>query len=292
MTSRSPTSIDKMLSLIPVPVRAALEGEFPLQVKIAYTKHLNDELVAVQATGPQAALPSLSLIVTKVTPAKTEKPVTETSGSNQGKRKALSDAPPCPRENSTNPIAVFTNAAIAATASVAAAFATTTTTAITTKVATTAAAGTSLANAFEVPDSDSDDTDDTMPPACPKKEHGLTIILGMDIKNHLKSIKSDISIVVIKPEPGTSITNYANGIHFLSTVLTITEASGEVINLLPNLKNIGSRKNVRTVDIIGFLKTNGVKLTPLANNYEKIMTTDHKSPIIIKYSVTRHSFVV
>jgi hypothetical protein len=53
---------------------------------------------------------------------------------------------------------------------------------------------------------------------------------------------------------------------------------------------IGSRKNVRTVDIIGFLKTNGVKLTPLANNYEKIMTTDHKSPIIIEYSVTRHSF--
>jgi hypothetical protein len=129
-----------------------------------------------------------------------------------------------------------------------------------------------------------------MPPACPKKEHGLTIILGMDIKNHLKSIKSDISIVVIKPEPGTSITNYVNGINFLGTVLTITEASEEVINLLPNLKNIGSRKNVRTVDIIGFLKTNGVKLTPLANNYENIMTTDHKSPIIIEYSVTRHSF--
>jgi hypothetical protein len=28
----------------------------------------------------------------------------------------------------------------------------------------------------------------------------------------------------------------------------------------------------------------------LANNYEKIMTTDHKSPIIIEYSVMRHSF--
>jgi hypothetical protein len=124
MTSRSPTSIDKMLSLIPVPVRAALEGEFHLQVKIAYTKHLDNELVAVQATGPQAALPSLPLIVTEVTPPKTEKSVTETSGSNQGKRKASSDAPPCPQENSMNPIAVFTNAAIAAAASAAAAIAT------------------------------------------------------------------------------------------------------------------------------------------------------------------------
>jgi hypothetical protein len=84
MTSRSPTSIDKMLSLIPVPVRAALEGEFHLQVKVAYTKHLDDELIAVQATGPQAALPLLPLIVTEVTQAKTEKPVTKTSGSNQG----------------------------------------------------------------------------------------------------------------------------------------------------------------------------------------------------------------
>jgi hypothetical protein len=133
MTSRSHTSIDKMLLLIPVPVRAALEGEFHLQVKIASTKHLNDELVAVQATSPQAALPSLPLIVTEVTPAKTEKPVTETSGSNQGKRKAPSDAPPCPRESSTNPIAVFPNATIVAAASAAAAIATTTTAAITTK---------------------------------------------------------------------------------------------------------------------------------------------------------------
>jgi hypothetical protein len=129
-----------------------------------------------------------------------------------------------------------------------------------------------------------------MPQACPKKEHGLTIVLGMDIKNHLKSIKSDISIVVIKPEPGTSNTNYVNGIHFLGTVLTITEVSEEVINLLPNLMNIGNCKDARTADIIGFLETNGVKLTPLANNYEKIMTTDHTSPIIIEYSVTCHSF--
>jgi hypothetical protein len=74
MTSRSPTSIDEMLLLIPVPVRAALKGEFHLQVKIAYTKHLNDELAAVQATVPQAVLPSLPPIVPEITPAKTEKP--------------------------------------------------------------------------------------------------------------------------------------------------------------------------------------------------------------------------
>jgi hypothetical protein len=193
MTSRSPTSIDEMLSLIPKHVRAALEAEFHLQVKTAYTKHLNNELVAVQATVPQEALPSLPQIVPEMTPAKADQPKTETSGSNQGKRKASSDA--CLGENSTIPIAVSANATIAAVASAAAAIATTTTAAITTKVATTEAAGTSSANAFEVPDSDSDDTDVTIPPPTfPKKEHGLTIILGMDIKNHLKSIKSDISM--------------------------------------------------------------------------------------------------
>jgi hypothetical protein len=151
--------------------------------------------------------------------------------------------------------------------------------------------GTNPANALTVPDSDSDCTDDTIPPpAFPKKEHGLTLILGMDINNHLKSIKLDIRILVFKPEPGTFNTNYVNGIHFLITVLTITEAPVEVMNLLPNLPNIGNCKDVRTADIIGFLETNGVKLARLSKNYEKIMRTNHASPIIIEYSVTRHSF--
>jgi hypothetical protein len=63
---------------------------------------------------------------------------------------------------------------------------------------TTAATGTSSENALEVPGtsstnalevlgSDSDNTNDTIPPPMfPKKEHGLTIILGMNINNHLK----------------------------------------------------------------------------------------------------------
>jgi hypothetical protein len=80
----------------------------------------------------------------------------------------------------------------------------------------TAAAGTSVENPFEVLDSDSGNTNDTFPlPTFPKKEHGLTIILGMDIKNHLELIKSGISIVVVKAEPGTSNTKYVNGILFL-----------------------------------------------------------------------------
>jgi hypothetical protein len=112
----------------------------------------------------------------------------------------------------------------------------------------------------------------------------------MNINNHLKSIKSDLRILVVKPEPGTSNTNYVNGIHFLATVLTITEAPVAVKDLLPQLTNIGSRKDVRTTDIIGFLTTKGVELTPLTNDYEKIMRTNHASPIIIKYSITRHSF--
>jgi hypothetical protein len=180
-------SIDKMLLRIPKHVQAALKAEFHLQVKTAYTIHLNDKLVTVQATVPQAALPSLPLIVPNITPAKEAKPVTETSGSSQGKRKASSDA--CPGRNIMNPIKLFANATIVAAASAAAAIAAVTTAATATKVTTTAAAGgTSSSNAFEVPDSDFDASDDTMPPACPKKEHGITIILGMDIKNHLKSI--------------------------------------------------------------------------------------------------------
>jgi hypothetical protein len=190
MISRSPTSIDEMLLLIPKHVRAALEAKFHLQVKTVYTKHLNDELVAVQATVPQAALPSLPQIVPEMTPAKKEKPATETSGSNQGKRKALG-TPTRSQKNSTNPITLFADATVTAIA------------AATNTVTTTAAAGTSSANALEVPgttsgnaldvpDSNSDDTDDTTPPLMqPKKEHGLTIIYGMDINNHLKSIKSD-----------------------------------------------------------------------------------------------------
>jgi hypothetical protein len=304
MTSRSPTSIDGMLSLIPKQVRAALKAEFHLQVKTAYTEHLNNKLTAVQATVPQAALPPLPQIVTEITPAKAEKPATETPEIIPGKRKA-SGTPICSQPNSKNPFALLANATLAAIASatVAAVATAVTTTAVTTTAgATTAAAGTSSGNALgvpgtsaknalEVPESDSDDTNDTFPPPTfLKKEHGLTILYGIEINDHLKSIKSDLSIIVTKPEPGTYNTNYVNGIHFLATVLTITEAPVEVKNLLPDLTNIGSRKDVRTTDIIGFLTKNGVELTRLSDSYETIMTTNHASPIIIEYSVTRHTF--
>jgi hypothetical protein len=63
-----------------------------------------------------------------------------------------------------------------------------------------------------------------------------------------------------------------------------------VKDLLPHIKNIGDRKDVRTNDIIGFPTMNGVEVTPLANDYETIMTKDHASPIIIEYAVMRHTF--
>jgi hypothetical protein len=173
-----------MLSLIPVPVQTALEAEFHLQVvTTAYAKHLNDELAAVQATVPQAALPPLPQLVTKVTPGKAAKLVAETSVSNQGKGKQkASDAPPCPRPNITNPIATTAGATTAAAGG-------------TSSRNALGVPGTSAKNALEVPKSDSDDTDDTIPPwTLLKKEHGLTIIYGVDIKNHLKSIKSDTSV--------------------------------------------------------------------------------------------------
>jgi hypothetical protein len=91
----------------------------------------------------------------------------------------------------------------------------------------------SLGTSLTVHDSEYD-TDDTIPPPMfPKKEHGLTIILGMNTNNHLKSIKSEIRILSVKQEPGTFHTNYVNGIHFLATVLAITEAPVAVMDLLP-----------------------------------------------------------
>jgi hypothetical protein len=179
--------------------------------------HLSDKLAACNAAAPQAVPPSLPTIVPKVTPYKADKPATETSGKIQGKRKA-SGTPHCPQQNSVNPVATFVAATILAAASAAAAI-----TAATIVVTTTAAAGTSAATALEMVDSDSDDTDNTIPPPVfPKKEHGLTIIHDMDIKNHLDLLKSDISIVVVETEPGTPNTNYVNGINFLARVLAIT----------------------------------------------------------------------
>jgi hypothetical protein len=250
-------SIDDMLLRIPVHVRAALEDAFHLQVRTAYIKHLNDKLAAFQVAVPQAALPSQPTIVPKITPLKAAKATAEISGIIQGKRKA-SGTPTRSQQNIANP-----GAAITAT--------------------TTAAAGTSAAKCIEMLNSDSNDTDDTIPPpAFPKKEHGLTLIHGIDIKNHLDLLKSDLSIIFVKPEPGTPNTNYLNRIHFPATVLTITEAPVSVMNLLSHIKNIGNRKDVSTDNIIGFLSTNGVKLAPLTDDYKTIMTTDHESPIIIE----------
>jgi hypothetical protein len=148
----------------------------------------------------------LPQILIDVTPAKAEKPATETPGSIPGKRKA---------SGTPTRFALIANATLAAVASAAV---TAVATAVTTTAgATTAAAGassenalgvpgtsatnalgvpgTSATNALEVPESDYD-TDDSIPPQTfPKKEHGLTIIYGMDINNHLKAIKSDIRIL-------------------------------------------------------------------------------------------------
>jgi hypothetical protein len=220
--------------------------------------HLSNELTAFQAAVPQAALPLLPTIVPKITPYKVAKATTEASGVIPGKRKA-SGTPTRAQQKAANPAA-----AIAATA-----------------LAT--AGGTSTTQCIEMLDSDSDHTDNTIPPpAFPKKEHGLTLIHGIDIKNHLDLLKSDLSIIFVKPEPGTPNTNYLNRIHFPATVLTITEAPVSVMNLLSHIKNIGNRKDVSTDNIIGFLSTNGVKLAPLTDDYKTIMTTDHESPIIIE----------
>jgi hypothetical protein len=62
------------------------------------------------------------------------------------------------------------------------------------------------------------------------------------------------------------------------------------MNLLPSLQTLGHRKDVRSIDVIGFLTNNGVTILPIIASYEAIMTMDHASPVIIEYSVTCHLY--
>jgi hypothetical protein len=98
-------------------------------------------------------------------------------------------------------------------------------------------------------------------------------------------------VVQLTQVPNTPKEQYRNGIHFLATVLTITEATTAVMDLLPGLQTLGHRKDVRPTDVIGFLTNNGVTILPINASYEAIMTTmDHTSPVIIEYSVTHHQY--
>ena len=246
MTSQAPASIEEMLLRIPVHVRTVLEEAIHTQVTAKYAQQLRNELAAIQAaaspltanantgvTASQAAAASLPTNFSKVTPVNAAAAV---SRGAQRKRKA-----------SNTPIYTQHDNLIAD--------------------ATIAPAGASADDAIVI-DSDSDDIIKVEDNSWPKREHGLKIIDYTDICRHLFHMNSKLRIIYSKQEPGTSKEQYLNGTHFLATVLTITEAPTAVMNLLIDIKDIGSRKDVRTDDIIGFLTANGVTIVPLNGDYE------------------------
>jgi hypothetical protein len=140
-------------------------------------------------------------------------------------------------------------------------------------------------------DSDPDENPKQADPPLLRGDHGLQIIDASDINHHLFLSKLDLTVVQLTQVPNTPKEQYRNGIHFLATVLTITEATTAVMDLLPGLQTLGHGKDVRPTGVIGFLTNNGVTILPINASYEAIMTTmDHTSPVIIEYSVTRHQY--
>ena len=247
MTSQAPASIEEMLLRIPVHVRTVLEEAIHTQVTAKYAQQLRNELATIQAaaspltanantgvTASQAAAASLPTNFSKVTPVNAAAAV---SRGAQRKRKA-SNTPIYTQHDNLN------------------------------ADATIAPAG-AFADDGIVIDSDSDDIIKVEDNSRPKREHGLKIIDYTDIIcRHLCHMNSKLRIIYSKQEPGTSKEQYLNGTHFLATVLTITEAPTAVMNLLTDIKDIGSRKDVRTDDIIDFLTANGVTIVPFNGDYE------------------------
>jgi hypothetical protein len=127
-------------------------------------------------------------------------------------------------------------------------------------------------------------------PKPPKREHGLIVIKGCDTNGYLKNRGSHLTVVFVKPEDKSIEAPYSNRIHLLATILTLTPATHEAMDSLKSVKNIDIRKNFRAINITGFLERNDVTITAIADSesYKKIITSDHSSPIIIKYAVARH----
>jgi hypothetical protein len=135
-----------------------------------------------------------------------------------------------------------------------------------------------------------DDKQEGPTPRSAKNEHGLTLINACNTNTYLKTKGSDLTVVFVKSEDKSLEGPYYNGIHLLSTVLTITNATSEVMDRLKDVKNIGCRRDLRGFDTIDFLAENNITITAISSSegYGDIMTGNHSSPIIIEYTVLRH----
>jgi hypothetical protein len=236
MNPPAPASMKEMLSRIPASVRTALEAAFHVQVEAAYIQQLNNELATMQPRVPQ--LPS--------TPPK--------------------DEAVHPKEEAVLPAPTPAAAALAAAAKVAMAWTSPVASIPITPIKKEQTVprralfkrkspdGKTQEDCIDVDDDpDPDENPKQADPPLLRGDHGLQIIDASDINRHLVLSKSDLQVVQITPVPNTPKEQYRNGIHFLATVLTITEATSEVMNLLPGLHNLSHQKDVRPTDVIGFL---------------------------------------
>jgi len=268
--------------LIPVHVRAVLEGEFHAQITTAYTEHLNHELAALESAALQVRASPLG-----ANPVAASQTAAAASLTTDPKVAALLQVPTSPL--GANAVAGSqTAAALSPVIQVTPAKLPVKRKASETPKRTQTV---TFADDAIVVDSDSDDSVEVVKLE-DSKQHGLKTIESTDILVHMFENKSNLRILQLKQDAGTHKEQYYNVIHFLATVLNITSATKKVLDLLPGLQNIGHRKDVRSDDVIGFLTENGVKLLTLSESdtYEAILTGDHASPVIIEYSVLRHKY--
>jgi hypothetical protein len=122
-----------------------------------------------------------------------------------------------------------------------------------------------IVNLLDEPDTD-DNKEAAPKPKPPKREHGLIMIKGFDTNRYLKNRRSDLTVVFVKSEDKSLKAPYSNGMHLLATIRTLTSASQEAMDSLKSVKNTGSCKNFRAIDITGFLERNDVTITAIADS--------------------------
>ena len=274
MASDSPPSYATMLSGLPKPVRVQLTEDYHLRIQIAWIDHINTRNVAGHAVGatpsdvtnttvPDAAAATVATpsALTVIIPESASTTIVGESPINKRKGLEQTELFTDEMETEESPTGL----------------------------------GKTTEEAIDV------DSLIVKSPTRPKKDHGITIITGHEEINYhftkaSRSLNAVIKVVVYKDEAETAPTKYLNGLQLLTTVLLMTNASQEVMKKIgvdridKEIPNIGSRKDMITHDVIGFLTKNGTQLTefPETESYESILTMEHDSPIIIEYAVTKH----
>jgi hypothetical protein len=224
MNPPAPASMKEMLSRIPPSVQTTLEAAFHTQVEAAYIQQLNNELATMQARVPQlTSTPSKDEVVlpkeevVPPTPAPAATALAAVANAAMAWKAPAASIPITPiKEEQTVPRSAHWKR----------------------KSPDTTRTGETKDDCISVEDdSDPDENPKQADPSLLRGDHGLKMIDASEINRHLILSMSDLKVVQLMPEPNTPKEQYRNGIHFLATVLTITEATTAVMDLLPGQTN-------------------------------------------------------